>query len=76
MLVCERNPHLEVFAQFNKKICNSVTNAAKIAKINFEYKLVNDMSDNPKAFWKYVRLTQKTKDHVADLRTCKGVLMQ
>ena len=53
------------------EICKSVTNAVKIANINFEYKLVDDMRDNPKAFWKYVRLTQKTKENVADLRTCK-----
>ena len=46
---------------FYKKICNSVTNAVKIARINFEYKLIDDLRDNPKAFWKYVRLTQKTK---------------
>ena len=56
---------------FYQKIHNSVTNAVKIAKINFEYKLVDDSHDNPKAFWKYVRLTQKTKENVADLRTCK-----
>ena len=40
-------------------------------KINFEYKLVDNMRDNLKSFWKYVRLTQKTKENVADLRTCK-----
>ena len=56
---------------FYMKICNSMPNAVKIAKINFEYKLVDDLRDNPKAFWKYVRLTQKTKENVADLRTCK-----
>ena len=54
-----------------KKICNSVANAVKIAKTNFEYKLVDDLRDNPKAFWKYVRITQKTKENVANLRTCK-----
>ena len=54
-----------------ERICTSVTNAVKIAKINFKYKLVNDMCDIPKAFWKYVRLTQKTKENVADLRTFK-----
>ena len=46
---------------FYKRIRNSVTNAAKIAKINFEYKLVDDMLDNPNEFWKYVSLTQKSK---------------
>ena len=56
---------------FYKKICNSETNAVKIAKINFEYKLIDDLHDNQKAFWKYVRLTQKTREDVADLRTCK-----
>ena len=35
---------------FYKKIRNSVTNAVKIANINIEYKLVNDLRDNPKAF--------------------------
>ena len=30
------------------KIRNSVTNADKIVKINFEYKLVDDLRDNPK----------------------------
>ena len=35
---------------FYKKISNSVTNAAKITKINFEYKLVDDMHDDMKAF--------------------------
>ena len=35
---------------FYKMICNSVTNAVKIPKINFEYKLVDDMRENPKAF--------------------------
>ena len=54
------------------KICNSVTNAVKIAKINLEYKLVDDMRDNLKAFLKYVRLTQKTKENEADLRNCKN----
>ena len=38
-----------------------MTNAVKIAKINFEYKLVDDMLDNPNAFWKYVSLAQKSK---------------
>ena len=33
-----------------KKILNSVTNVAKLARINFEYKLVDDMRDNLKAF--------------------------
>ena len=56
---------------FYKKIRNCVTNAVKIAMINFEYKLFNDMRDNPKVFWKYVRLTNMTKENVADLRTCK-----
>ena len=56
---------------FYKKIRNSMTNAAKITKINFEYNLVDDLRDNPKAFRKFVRLTQKTKENVADLRTCK-----
>ena len=37
---------------FYMKINNRVTNVAKIAKINFEYKLVDDMSGNPKAFLK------------------------
>ena len=46
-------------------------NAPKITKINFEYKLVDDLRDNLKAFWKHVRLTQKMKENVADLRTCK-----
>ena len=46
---------------FYKRIRNSVTNAVKIAKINFEYKLVGYILDNPKAFWKYVSLTQKSK---------------
>ena len=49
---------------FHKKICNSVTNAVKIAKINYEYKLVDYIHDNPKDFWKYVRLTQKTKENI------------
>ena len=40
-------------------------------KTNFEYKLVDDLRDNPKAFWKYVRFTQKTKENVAYLRTCQ-----
>ena len=56
---------------FYKKTCNSVTNAVKIAKINFEYKLIDDLHDNQNSFWKYVRLTQKTREDVADLRTCK-----
>ena len=56
---------------FHKKIRNSVTNVIKISKINFEYNFVDDLRDNPKAFWKYVRLTQKMKENVADLRTCK-----
>ena len=38
---------------FYKRIRNKVTNAVKIAKINFEYKLVDDMLYNPNAFWKY-----------------------
>ena len=29
------------------------------------------MHDNPKAFWKYVRSSQKTKENVAGLRSCK-----
>ena len=45
-------------------------NAVKIARINLEYKLVDDMRDNPKAFWKYARSTQSSKENVADLRTC------
>ena len=45
-----------------------MTNAVKIAKINIEYKLVDDMRDNPKAIWKYVRSTQKTKENMADLK--------
>ena len=48
-----------------------MTNADKIAKISFECKLVHDIRDNPKAFWKYVRSTQKNKENVADLSTCK-----
>ena len=48
-----------------------MTNADKIAKINFEYKLVHDNCDNLKAFCKYVRSNQKTKENVADLRTWK-----
>ena len=56
---------------FYEKIRNSATNAVKVAKINFEYKLVEDMRDNPKAFWKYVRSTHRTKENVADLGTCK-----
>ena len=31
---------------FYKKICNSMTNAFRIAKINFEYKLADGMLDN------------------------------
>ena len=54
------------------EIRNSVTNAVKIAKINIEYKLVYDIRDNPKAYWKYVRSIQKTKEDVADLRTFKN----
>ena len=50
---------------FYEKIRNSATNVDKIARTKFEYKLVDDMLDNPKAFWKYVRLTQKTKENVA-----------
>ena len=46
---------------FYMRIRNSVTNAVKIASINFENKLVDDMLDNPYAFWKYVSLTQKSK---------------
>ena len=46
---------------FHRRIRNSVTNAVKIAKIIFEYKLVDDMLDNPNAFWKYVSLAQKSK---------------
>ena len=42
---------------FYEKIRNCVTNAFKIARINFQYKLVDDMRNNPKASWKYVRLT-------------------
>ena len=48
-----------------------MTNAVKIAKINYEYKLVDDKLDNPKDFWWYVRSTQMTKENVADLRNCK-----
>ena len=56
------------------KIHNSVKDAVKIAKINIDYKLVHDMGDNPNDLWKYVRSTQKTKENVADLRTCKKVI--
>ena len=38
---------------FYKRIRNCVANDVKIAKINFEYKLVDDMLDNPNAFWKH-----------------------
>ena len=48
-----------------------MTNAIKIAKNNFEYKLVHDMRDNSKAFWQYVISTQKTNEDVADLRISK-----
>ena len=45
---------------FYEKIRNSVINAVIIAMISIEYRLVDDMSDNLKAFWKYVRSTKKT----------------
>ena len=54
---------------FYEKICHSMTNVVKIAKINFKYRLVHCM--RLIAIWKYVRSTQKTKENVADLRTCK-----
>ena len=38
---------------FYKRIRISVTNDVKIAKINFEYQPIDDMLDNPNAFWKY-----------------------
>ena len=55
---------------FYKKFRNRVTNAVKVAKTTFEHKLVDDMRDNPKAFWKYVRLAKKKKN-LAYLRSCK-----
>ena len=51
------------------KIHTSVTNSAKIAKINCEYKLVHDMIIRRPVG--SVTLTQKTMENVADLRTCK-----
>ena len=42
-----------------KKICNSVTNAIKISKINFAYKLFDDIHDNPKGFFEVFHINSK-----------------
>ena len=40
----------------------------------FEHQLVNDVKDNPKAFWKYARSKTKTKSGISDLRKDNGSL--
>ena len=41
---------------------------------SFKYQLVNDIKDNPKAFWYYARSKTKTKSGISDLRKDNGSL--
>ena len=61
------NKSSEVFSRFQDKV-KSVRRLISSAKFAFEKDLANNVKDNPKAFYGYVRSKQKVKDVVGPLR--------
>jgi ribonucleases P/MRP protein subunit RPP40 len=55
-----------------KRALNLATREYRVAKIDFERKLVKDIKVNPKSFYSYVRSKARTKDKVCPLKDKKG----
>ena len=53
---------------------NASTQAVRGAKYNFEMGLINDLSVNPKRFWKYVQSKTKVKQSVASINKPDGTI--
>ena len=53
---------------------NRLRSLTRKLRQDFEYGLVNDIKDNPRAFWKYSNSRLKTKPGIGDLRSPSGEL--
>jgi hypothetical protein len=62
------------FANYKHKLRIAVA-ACRTAKRNFEQNLANDMKNNSKRFFAYVRSKQRTKDRVGPLKDSAGNLI-
>ena len=57
------------------RVCrNRLRSLTRKLRQDFEYGLVNDIKDNPRAFWKYSNSRLKTKPGIGDLRSPSGEL--
>ena len=54
-------------ASYYKKIRNSVRNKRRQADRLIQNELAKACKDNPKHFWKYVKLKTKSKEPIGDL---------
>lgn len=68
---CKSKQNYQLYVEMR----NKATKTCRIAKMNFEKELVNNIKTDSKSFWSYIPFKSMTKSGIADLVAHDGTLL-